>query len=148
MVKWSGRYLEMQCGGVQEICAVCVENEKRRGRKVEKEILQINIKTKMLWKDVKTLMKKESRMDEVTKDVKGRVLTGNDAVQKWWSKNFEFMNVEYVREADIVPMGGDVRMPVLEANSVAGITKEEVPEAVEVMAAEKAPGWTALRLNA
>ena len=52
----------------------------------------------------------------------------------------ELLNVEDVREADIVAVEGGARMPVLGERLVAEITLEKVQEVVEEMKAGKALG--------
>ena len=78
---------------------------------------------KKFWKEVGRVRKGGSRMEEIVKDVNGRLLKGNK-VRKRWAEYFkELLNVQEDREADIAAVGG-VQVPVMGEENEREITRE------------------------
>lgn len=98
-------------------------------------------KKNIIWKEGKTGKKK------VVTDVINLLLLESVDVRKRWANYFDvLLNVEGVREANIVALGGGARMAMFEAIFVAEITMEKVQEAGEVIPASESLVWTAWRL--
>ena len=114
------------------------EADVRWGRQMEGNFEE---NRKMFWKEVKRLKNGESGREEVVKGMDGQLLVEEGAVRNRWAEYFEgLLNVEDGREAEIVAVPGNGRMPRLENSNVADITKEEVEGALSGMKAGKAPG--------
>ena len=87
-----------------------------------------------------------SRMEEVVKDVNGRLLRGSKAKKRWAEYFEEFVNVQEDREADIVAVGG-VQVPVMGEENEREITREEVKMALNETKGGKAPGMDGVRVE-
>ena len=87
-----------------------------------------------------------SRMEEVVKDVNGRLLRGSKARKRWAEYFEEFVNVQEDREADIVAVGG-VQVSIMGEENEREITREEVKRALNETKGGKAPGMDGVRVE-
>ena len=89
-----------------------------------------------------------SSMEEIVKDVNGRLLRGNEARKRWAEYFEELLNVKEDREADIVAVGG-VQVPVMgeENEREREIAREEVKRALNERKGGKAPGMDGVRVE-
>jgi len=107
---------------------------RRMGRNFEE-------KRKVFWKEVKRIRKEESGREEKVKDKNGKLLVCGNEVKKRWAEYFEeLLNVDDEREANVVAIGSDRRMPVFGDVNDRQVEREEVQEAVKEMKTGKAPG--------
>ena len=119
-----------------------VREEKRKaderfGRKLS-ESYQCN--RKMFWKEVKRVRKGGEREEKV-KDANGKVLVEKAEVSERWAEYFdELLNVEDVREAKVVAVGGQGGMPVFGRLNNEEIDKGEVRRELHKMKSGKTPG--------
>ena len=101
---------------------------------------------KKFWKEVRRERKGGSRMEEIVKDVNGRLLRGSEARKRWAEYFEELLNVQDNREADIVAVGG-VQVPVMGEENEREITREEVKRALNETKGGKAPGIDGVRVE-
>ena len=96
---------------------------------------------KMFWKEVKRVRKGCSRLEERVKAGDGRLLVKSEDVRGRWAEYFkDLLNVEDGREAVVVAVGRERRMPVLGMLNDGCVVTEEVEGAVAKMKSGKSPG--------
>ena len=96
---------------------------------------------KMFWKEVKRVRKGCSRLEERVKAGDGRLLVKSEDVRGRWAEYFkDLLNVEDGREAVVVAVGRERRMPVLGMLNDGYVVTEEVEGAVAKMKSGKSPG--------
>ncbi|KAK7077206.1 hypothetical protein SK128_002164 [Halocaridina rubra] len=95
----------------------------------------------MFWKEVKRARKGECGRKEMLKGIDGQLPVDEIKVRKRWAEYFKnLLNEEDDRDADIMVVENEWRMPVLGDENDRDITKVEVRLALRATKAGQAPG--------